>query len=129
MIGQAAQRAGLSIDTIRYYENIGLLAAAGRSAGGRRMFSDDDVAWLVFLRRMRETGMPIAALQRYVAHRCAGTNGVAGVLTVLGEHHGLMLRQRAELDACLELVDTKIAKYERLADQGQAPGPPEVDLE
>jgi len=62
---EAAEHSGLSIDTLRYYEREGILPAVARTAGGRRTYTDDDLARLEFLRCLRETGMPIAKLRRY----------------------------------------------------------------
>jgi DNA-binding transcriptional MerR regulator len=125
-ISEAASAAGLSVDTLRYYEELGLLDPPRRDSAGRRWFSDDDVAWLVFLRRMRETGMPLSQLSDYVGYRRAGVDGLAGVLAVLTEHRAAMLARRAELDECLRIVDGKLAKYRVLERQGRPAGPPEV---
>ena len=62
---EAARRSGFSLDTLRYYEKIGLLADVGRTAGGQRVFTDDDLGWLVLFRCLRDTGMPIAQMRRY----------------------------------------------------------------
>lgn len=125
-ISDAASAAGLSVDTVRYYEELGLLDPPRRDSAGRRWFSDDDVAWLVFLRRMRETGMPLSRLSAYVGYRRAGVDGLGGVLAVLAEHRAAMLAQRAELDECLRIVDGKLAKYRLLEQQGRPAGPPRV---
>ena len=125
-ISEAAAASGLSVDTLRYYEELGLLDPPRRDSAGRRWFSDDDVSWLVFLRRMRETGMPLARLSDYLAHRRAGVAGLPGVLTVLAEHRESMLAQRAVLDECLKIVDVKLAKYRALTRDGLPAGPPEV---
>ncbi|MEV4636768.1 MerR family transcriptional regulator [Actinoplanes sp. NPDC049548] len=63
--GETAEKTGFSLDTLRYYERIGLLAGIARTAGGQRVFDDDDVAWLGILRCLRDTGMPIAQMRRY----------------------------------------------------------------
>jgi DNA-binding transcriptional MerR regulator len=128
-IGAAAQRSGLSVDAIRYYESLDLIEGARRDPGGRRIFSPDDVRWLVFLRAMRETGMPIAEVQEYVRCRRAGATGVDGMLAVLRRHRDMIDVHQARLARCAELVEAKIAKYEDLSVTGQPPGPPEVDLE
>ncbi len=73
--GEVAEKTGFSIDTLRYYERIGLLAHIGRTANGRRAFTDDDVAWLGTLRCLRDTGMPIARMQRYARLTPGGTDG------------------------------------------------------
>jgi DNA-binding transcriptional MerR regulator len=63
--GEVAGRTGFTIDTLRYYEKIGLLEHIDRTAGGQRVFTDDDIAWLNILRCLRDTGMPIAQMRRY----------------------------------------------------------------
>lgn len=55
-IGEAAQRSGVSAKMIRYYEEIGMMPAAGRKANGYRDYDDSDVAALQFLRRARDLG-------------------------------------------------------------------------
>ena len=125
-IGEAASRSGLSIDTIRYYDTLGLLFFEERDRAGRRLFSDEAVRWLVFLRQMRATGMPLAQLREYIAQRQLGSEGVAGVLAVLREHRQAMLTARTELDECVTMVEAKIKKYEQLAQAGQGPGSPEI---
>lgn len=111
---------------MRYYEKLGLLGSPRRDTAGRRWYSEDDVTWLVFLRRMRETGMPLARLSDYVTYRREGVTGLPGVLEVLGDHRDAMLAQRAEIDECLRIVDTKLAKYRGLMNEGRPAGPPEV---
>jgi DNA-binding transcriptional MerR regulator len=128
-IGEAARRCGLSIDTIRYYETLGLLASGSRDSAGRRVFQADDVRWLVFLRTMRETQMPLADLREYLRHRDAGADGVPGLIAVLRRHRETIRHQQAQLTDCAALIDTRILKYQHLSATGQAPGRPEVDLE
>jgi len=63
--GQVAERSGFSLDTLRYYERIGLLNRLERTSSGHRRFGEDDLEWLEVLRCLRETGMPIAQMRRY----------------------------------------------------------------
>lgn len=58
-IGQLARRAGVPIDTVRYYERQQLLATAQRSAGGYRVFSDTDLTRLRFIRRAKALGFTL----------------------------------------------------------------------
>ena len=58
-IGALSERTGVNIETIRYYERIGLLVAPTRSPGGYRRYSMDDVRRLSFVRRLRELGFPL----------------------------------------------------------------------
>jgi DNA-binding transcriptional MerR regulator len=82
---EAVEKSGFSIDTLRYYERVGLLRGVARTAGGQRAFSDQDIAWLDLLRCLRDTGMPINQMQRYTElSQDDGT--VAERLALLEEH-------------------------------------------
>lgn len=55
-IGELAERTGLSLRTIRHYDEIGLLAPSGRSEGGFRLYTEDDFDRLMLIRRMKPLG-------------------------------------------------------------------------
>ena len=55
-IGELAERTGLSLRTLRHYDEIGLLRAAGRSDGGYRLYTEEDVDRLMLIRRMKPLG-------------------------------------------------------------------------
>ena len=95
--GEVADRTGFSLDTLRYYEKIGLLEGIARSSGGQRVFSDDDVAWLGILRCLRETGMPIASMLRYAKLARDGDHTIAERLTLLEEHDRAVEERIAQL--------------------------------
>ncbi len=95
--GQAADRTGFSLDTLRYYERIGLLADIRRTAGGQRVFSDDDLAWLGILRCLRDTGMPIAGMLRYAELARGGDATVDERVTLLEDHDRDIERKIAAL--------------------------------
>jgi DNA-binding transcriptional MerR regulator len=64
-IGEVADRVGVSVDTLRYYEKAGLLNGVARTESGRRLYSDDDCGWILFVRRLRGTAMPIGEIAEY----------------------------------------------------------------
>jgi DNA-binding transcriptional MerR regulator len=64
-IGALASRMGTNAPTIRYYEEIGLLPRAHRRSGGQRIYSEEDVTRLTFIRRCRGFGFSIAACARW----------------------------------------------------------------
>jgi MerR family copper efflux transcriptional regulator len=66
-IGQAAQASGVSAKMIRYYERIGLIAAAERTPSGYRVYSDTDVNTLRFIHRARDFGFPIERIRVLVS--------------------------------------------------------------
>jgi len=71
-IGQAAARAGISPDTIRYYERIGVLPNPPRSAAGYRRYSDAHVGRIVFVRNAARFGFPLKELAGFLKSREKG---------------------------------------------------------
>jgi DNA-binding transcriptional MerR regulator len=65
-IGVLADQAGCTVPTIRYYEQIGLLPAADRGAGGQRVYGEGDLRRLTFVRRCRDFGFPIEQVRELV---------------------------------------------------------------
>jgi MerR family mercuric resistance operon transcriptional regulator len=57
--GELARRAGCNLETVRYYERVGLLLEPPRSAGGHRLYADDHLKRLIFIRRSRELGFTV----------------------------------------------------------------------
>lgn len=55
-IGDVAERTGLSLRTLRHYDEVGLLSPSARSEGGFRLYTDDDVEKLLVIRRMKPLG-------------------------------------------------------------------------
>lgn len=58
-IGELAEKTGLSLRTIRHYDEIGLLKASGRTEGGFRLYSADDRDRLILIRRMKPLGFTL----------------------------------------------------------------------
>lgn len=110
-IAQAADRSGLSIDTLRYYERIGLVEPPARDSGGRRTYSEEDLGWLVFLTRLRTTGMPIRLMREYAQLRHRGVATSSRRRQILVEHRAGVRARIAELQSCLDVLDYKIDNY------------------
>jgi DNA-binding transcriptional MerR regulator len=118
-IGEAAQRTGLSVDTLRYYERAGLIEPVRREPNGRR-YEEIDLLWLAFLRRLRATGMPIAQMRQFARLRDAG-DATAGERRELLEAHARIVRDRlADLSENLEIVERKIAHFRGLEEAGRS---------
>jgi len=110
---ETSRRTGFTLDTLRYYEKIGLLADIERTSGGQRVFTDEDLAWLGVLRCLRDTGMPIAQMTTY-AELCRATGETeAARLALLREHAARVEEQMRLLSAQYEHLQEKIRYYER----------------
>jgi DNA-binding transcriptional MerR regulator len=111
--GQVVEKTGFSLDTLRYYERIGLLDDIARNSGGQRVFTEDDVAWLRILRCLRDTGMPIQRMVRYAELARGGDETVAERLELLREHDRDIDEKIAHLRVEQDHIRSKIAYYQR----------------
>jgi len=111
--GQTAERSGFSLDTLRYYERIGLLDPVERTSSGHRRFDEDDLEWLEVLRCLRDTGMPIAQMCRYAELARGGEATFAERLGLLTEHDAVVQERIAVLQAQREHLQEKIGWYRR----------------
>jgi len=68
-IGKAASVAGVSVDTIRFYQKIGLIKSAGRSSGGYRLFDGQDIQDLTFVRHAQELGFSLTEVKELLTLR------------------------------------------------------------
>ena len=100
----------VSAHTLRYYERIGLVTVP-RDGAGNRVYDDETMRRLVFLTRMRLSGMAIRDLQHYVALVDEGDETVPERLEMLLEHRDTIRRQIAELTLSLAATEYKIATY------------------
>ena len=117
-IATTADRLGVSAHTLRYYERIGLVRV-DRDALGHRHYDTAAVRRLVFLTRMRTSGMPIRDLRRYIELVEAGRDTVPERLALLTEHREGLRSRIDELRLALAATEYKIAAYTREL-EGQA---------
>ncbi|GAA4481972.1 hypothetical protein GCM10023191_001580 [Actinoallomurus oryzae] len=109
-ITEVADLLGMSPHTLRYYERVGLVEV-GRDAFGHRSYDADTVRRLVFLTRMRLSGMAMRDLQHYVQLVDEGEETVPERLDMLLEHRDTIRRQLKELTLSLAATEYKIATY------------------
>ena len=110
-IAEAAEAAGLSVHTVRYYERAGLLTPIERNGSGHRRFTEQDVEWLVVCTKLRATGMPIRRVREYAELVRDGEGNEAERLALLEAHRADVLERLAEVKRNLELIDYKIELY------------------
>ena len=84
-IGEAAQRSGVKVPTIRYYEQIGLLSAPARTDGNRRSYGDADLQRLAFIRHGRELGFEIEAIRTLLTLQEDQNQSCASACTIARE--------------------------------------------
>lgn len=124
-IQRAAAETGVSRDTLRYYERIGILPGIARSESGHRRFSEDDMGWIKLVQCLRATGMPIEDLHTYAELAQQGDSTAGERLRLLHDHRRRIKDDMDELTTALELVERKIAGYDELLARGLTADPPD----
>lgn len=109
-IGEFSQLTGLGVHTLRYYEHEGLLAPE-RDVADRRRYSDKDLAWVEFIKRLKNTGMPIKKIQHYAKLRAEGDTSLRERMELLTKHRETLERQMELLREHMDKLDDKIKLY------------------
>ncbi len=120
-IQDVAERTGLTVHTLRYYERAGLLPRVNRNDGGHRRYTESDVRFLGFLTRLRSTGMPIHQVRRYAELVREGEATVDARRRMLVAHREAVRRHMDELKDNLRALDLKIELYGGLCEASDTP--------
>ncbi len=119
-IQQVASRTGLSIDTLRYYERIGLLVSIHRASSGHRRYNQKDLEYIELLIRLRATGMPLAQMIRFAQLRRQGDATAAERLCILEEHQRALEERVQQLQGHMAALRQKIAQKKASLAQQEA---------
>ena len=92
-IGMAAKRAGCNVETIRYYERIGILRQPPRKNNGRRSYGDPEIKQLHFIRRCRDLGFSLREVEALIA-LSAQSKQNCGQIKAIAEAHQTLVRQK-----------------------------------
>ena len=110
-IGEVAERFGLTVDALRYYERMEVLPRASRDGGGRRRYSANDLLLLDVLLHLRVTGTPLTGIAEYTRLVQQDPDGVPERLALLRGHRNVITEKIARLERSLGVIDGKIADY------------------
>ncbi|MBU1800696.1 MAG: MerR family transcriptional regulator [Actinobacteria bacterium] len=122
-IGDVAERTGLSVHALRYYERENLLIGpVQRTPGGRRTYTTADIEWLQYGVKLRESGMPLADLARLAALVRLGPGNEDERLQILDEHLHRIESQIQALEESRALIKWKVGYYGDHLQAGSATG-------
>ena len=113
-IAEVSQRYGLSADTLRYYERVGLLPPVNRNGSGLRDYNELDIRRVEFIKCMRAAGLPVDVLTAYVGLVQQGDDTIEARRDILIEQRALLAARMAEMQKTLDLLDHKINVYDEL---------------
>ena len=109
-IGEFSKVTGLGIHTLRYYEHESLIIPL-RNASNRRRYSEKDIAWIAFIKRLKATGMPIKEIKKYAVLRAKGDATLSERMEMLVQHRQSLNEQIRQLQEHEAMLDEKIAFY------------------
>ncbi|BDR59797.1 MerR family transcriptional regulator [Lactobacillus xylocopicola] len=110
-IGQFSNQVKLSIDTLRYYEKEKLIVPK-RDQNNRRIYDESDLRWIEFIKRLKQTGMPIKEIQQYSQLRYQGDSTINERLELLYQQKERLAAESAELAQHIAFLNHKIGVYQ-----------------
>ena len=111
-IKEVSEKYGISQDTLRYYERVGMIPPVTRTAGGIRNYSETDLRWVGLAKCMRSAGLPVEAMIEYVHLFQEGDSTIRARLQLLTDQREVLLEQRRQIDETLNRLNYKISRYE-----------------
>ena len=111
-IAEVSEQYGLSADTLRYYERVGLIPPVNRSESGIRDYNELDLRRVDFIKCMRSAGLPIEVLIEYVGLVQKGDKTIEARKDILKEQRTLLTVRMKEIQKTLDILDHKIEVYE-----------------
>jgi DNA-binding transcriptional MerR regulator len=112
-IAEVSEQYGLSSDTLRYYERIGLIPPVNRNGGGIRDYSELDIKRVEFAKCMRSAGLPVEVLIEYIGLVQQGDQTIEARKEILMEQRELLVARMAQMQKTLDILDHKIEVYEK----------------
>lgn len=110
-IKEESEKTGVSSDTIRYYERIGLIPPVSRNKNGIRKFDEEDLRWIIFSRHMRSAGLTIEMLTEYISLFHQGDKTVNARVELLKEQRRELKKRIDSMQKVLDRLDYKIENY------------------
>jgi len=112
-IAEVSEQYGLSSDTLRYYERIGLIPPVNRNGGGIRDYSELDIKRVEFVKCMRSAGLPVEELIEYIGLVQKGDQTIEARKEILMEQRELLVARMAQMKKTLDILNHKIEVYEK----------------
>ena len=111
-IKEVSEKYGLSQDTLRYYEKIGVIPPVTRTSGGIRNYTERDIGWVENAVCMRNAGLPVEVIAEYCRLFSMGDSTIGARLELLTEQRKKLIEQKEQLEAEISRLDYKIGRYE-----------------
>ena len=111
-IKEVCEKFGITADTLRYYERVGVIPIVGRTKGGKRDYREPDIGWVENAICMRNAGLPVEMLIEYVRLFQEGDGTFQARRDLLAEAREEILGQLSKYQATLDKLNYKISRYD-----------------
>ncbi len=112
-IAEVSTQHGISMDTLRYYERIGLIPPVNRSESGIRDYNELDIRRVEFVKCMRSAGLPVEVLIEYIGLVQLGDSTIEARKDILVEQRELLIARMEQMQKTLDILNHKIEVYEK----------------
>lgn len=117
-IKEVSEKFGISQDTLRYYERVGLIPPVTRTQSGNRDYQESDLDWVENAVCMRNAGVPIEALIEYVKLYQMGDTTFEARRQLLQEQYDALREQKEQIEATMKRLAYKVSRYEKAVQTG-----------
>jgi len=117
-ISEVSKKYGISQDTLRYYERIGVIPPVHRTAGGLRDYTEADLGWIELVKCMRKAGLSVDALTQYVKLMQQGDETIPARRDLLAKERKQLTIQYEAIRTAIERLDYKISRYDEAIKTG-----------
>lgn len=117
-ISEVSKKYGISQDTLRYYERIGVIPPVHRTGSGLRDYMEEDCGWVELAGCMRSAGLPLEALTEYVRLCQEGDSTIPDRRRLLLEQKDILSKQLKAIQETMERLEYKISCYDRAMETG-----------
>lgn len=117
-IAKAAEKSGLTAHTLRYYDKEGLLPFINRAPCGIRRFKEEDIEWLNVITCLKDTGMPVKEIKKYIDLCLLGDSSIEARLDMIKAQKQKVEEQIGLLKKHQKKIDYKLWYYQTAKDAG-----------
>lgn len=117
-IKEVSEKYGITQDTLRYYERVGMIPTVTRTSGGIRDYQEADLGWVELAVCMRSAGLPVEAMIEYVRLFQEGDATIPARLQLLVDQREVLKEQKKQIESTLERLEYKISRYEAAVKTG-----------
>ena len=112
-IKEAAQKTGISIDNLRYYERIGLIPEVPRTESGIRNYDEMAINWIEFAMRFKKAGVSLEAIREYIQLALQGESTKEARRDILLETKAVLEKKMYDIQETLDVINYKVDTYEQ----------------